>query len=329
MPMCLWIPNSNTDHLEVNTLITVAVTPQLDAGLACLLTPADYETIKGEYEVHQKVEREMNLEVESDTEQDSSELDAINDVEGEILVATVTNSTIEDPTAIQKENIERIREQQKSDVTLRECWEDATRKRRQFYFRCIDEVLYHIGQVLGRTVHQLVVPAGQRAEIMRIGHDIEWSGHLAAGKTFQRIAVSFFWPNMKKEIKEYCRTCRSCQLKRRTTCWDRVPISAVVRPEHVFEVMNYDLIGPFMNKSNGFAWVLTCIDQCSRWVEAVPVRNLQAKTICEALLWIWTRTGIPRVVVADNATCNTAELTRELTKRLGVSPRFSTPFHRS
>ena len=37
---------------------------------------------------------------------------------------------------------------------------------------------------------------------MKLGHDIEWSGHLAGEKTYQRIAVSFFWPEMKKEIME-------------------------------------------------------------------------------------------------------------------------------
>ena len=248
-----------------------------------------------------------------------------------VAKATILMNTGEDaakdPTTEQKENIVRLREEQKGDETLTECWKDATEKRRQFYFRCVDDILYHTGQVLGRTVHQLVVPTNRRLEVMRIGHDSDWSGHLAAEKTYQRIAVSFFWPNMKSDITEYCRTCHSCQLRRRTTCWDRVPISAVIRPEQVFEVMNYDIIGPFSNKSNGYAWVLTCMDQCSRWVEAVPIRNLLAKTICEALLWIWTRTGIPRVVVADNATYNTAELTRELTKRLGISPRFSTPYH--
>ena len=95
---------------------------------------------------------------------------------------------------------------------------------------------------------------------MRIGHDSEWWGHLAVEKTYQRIPVSIFWPNMKSDITEYCQTCKSCEMRRRTTRWDRAPITAVIRPEQVFEVMNYDIIGPFSNK----------------WVEAVPVKNLLA-----------------------------------------------------
>ena len=41
-------------------------------------------------------------------------------------------------------------------------------------------------------VQQLVLPKSHRAEVMKLGHDIEWSGQLAGEKTYQRIAVSFF-----------------------------------------------------------------------------------------------------------------------------------------
>ena len=100
-----------------------------------------------------------------------------------------------------------------------------------------------------------------------------------------------------------------------------------MRPPHAFELMNFDIVGPFVNKSSGYAYVLTCIDQCSRWPEAVPLRNVTAKSIVETLLWIFTRTGIPRIVVADNASYNTSELTREFLRRIGITPRFSTPYH--
>ena len=218
-------------------------------------------------------------------------------------------------------------EEQSSDESLKICHREAKREGSEFYYRSVDNLLYHTGQVTGRMVQQLVLPKSHRAEVMKLGHDIEWSGHLAGEKTYKRIAVSFFWPEMKKEIMEYCRSCESCQLRRKKTCWDRIPINPVVRPPHAFEIMNFDVVGPFMNKSSGYAYVLTCIDQCSRWPEAVPLRNVTAKSIVETLLWIFTRTGIPRIVVADNTSYNTSELTREFLRRIGITPRFSTPYH--
>ncbi|GFW53038.1 retrovirus-related Pol polyprotein from transposon 17.6 [Trichonephila clavipes] len=69
------------------------------------------------------------------------------------------------------------------------------------------------------------------------------------------------------------------------------------------------------------------MDQHSRWPEAIPLKSLSAKSTCEALLEIFSRTGIPEVIVMDNATNFTASLTQEFLKILGACPRFSTPYH--
>ncbi|GFV20319.1 hypothetical protein TNCV_4140821 [Trichonephila clavipes] len=59
--------------------------------------------------------------------------------------------------------------------------------------------------------------------------------------------------------------------------------------------------------------------------EAVPLTSLSAKETCEALLSIFSRTGIPNVVASDNGTNLAAELNKEFEKRIGSSPIFSTP----
>lgn len=59
----------------------------------------------------------------------------------------------------------------------------------------------------------------------------------------------------------------------------------------------------------------------------VCLRSLSAKSTCDALLTVFSRTGIPEVVASDCGTNFTAELTKEFLKRLGCSPRFSTPGH--
>ena len=90
--------------------------------------------------------------------------------------------------------------------------------------------------------------------------------------------------------------------------------------------MNYDVIGPFKPKSRAYAYVLTCVDQYSRWPEAVPLRNLYSKTICGALLWIFAPTGksgIPSILVAGNATHRTSNLSDEFRERLEVTSRIT------
>ncbi|GBO43897.1 Gag-Pol polyprotein [Araneus ventricosus] len=67
------------------------------------------------------------------------------------------------------------------------------------------------------------------------------------------------------------------------------------------------------------------MDQHSSWPEAVPLRNLTAKSTCDALLEIFMRTGIPNVIASDQGTNFISKLTQEFHKRLGSSPNFSCP----
>ncbi|GFV80950.1 retrovirus-related Pol polyprotein from transposon 297 [Trichonephila clavipes] len=133
---------------------------------------------------------------------------------------------------------------------------------------------------------------------------------------------------MVKEIKAYCSSCHGCQLRKVIRSVDKIPITPVSRPELLFQVVNVDLIGPVDPvSSQGHKYILCLMDQHSRWPEAIPLKSLTAKSTCEALLKIFSRTGIPEVIVMDNATNFTASLTHEFLKILGACPRFSTPYH--
>ncbi|GBM12007.1 Pro-Pol polyprotein, partial [Araneus ventricosus] len=108
----------------------------------------------------------------------------------------------------------------------------------------------------------------------------------------------------------------------------RVPITPVARPELPFQVVNIDIIGPIDPPSaKGHRYVLCLVDQHTRWAEALPLTSLTAKATCEALLTIFMRTGVPNVIASDNGTNFNASLTQEFEKRMGSSPRFSTPLH--
>ncbi|GBM25387.1 Pro-Pol polyprotein [Araneus ventricosus] len=116
--------------------------------------------------------------------------------------------------------------------------------------------------------------------------------------------------------------------KKRINCKDRVPITPVARPELPFQVVNIDIIGPIDPPSaKGHIYVLCLVDQHTRWAEALPLTSLTAKATCEALLTIFMRTGVPNVIASDNGTNFNASLTQEFEKRMGSSPRFSTPLH--
>ena len=52
---------------------------------------------------------------------------------------------------------------------------------------------------------------GLRKQIMEAEHDSRLVGHFRTYKTIGRIRANFYWPKMDDYIREYVRTCDTCQ----------------------------------------------------------------------------------------------------------------------
>ncbi|GFU96438.1 retrovirus-related Pol polyprotein from transposon 412 [Trichonephila clavipes] len=128
------------------------------------------------------------------------------------------------------------------DESLRSVWGQAEDK--QNAYDIDDEVLVHLESICGENVKQVVLPTCKREEVMRVAHEIPLAGHLGESKTKQRIKYSFFWPKLKQDVRSFCQSCKTCQLRRGLTYRDRIPITPIVRPENPFEVWSVDCIGP-------------------------------------------------------------------------------------
>ena len=76
-----------------------------------------------------------------------------------------------------------------------------------------------------------------------------------------------------------------------------------------------------------YCLLLCC--SATRFPWARPLRSLSAKNVCDALLNLFSITGVASqcVISSDQGPNFTAQITREFLKRLGVSPRFNTPGH--
>ena len=58
--------------------------------------------------------------------------------------------------------------------------------------------------------------------------------------------------------------------------------------------MHMDPVGPLPASSDGFLYILTIIDQSTRWLEAVPLNEMTATSCSAAFLSRWvSRFGVP------------------------------------
>ena len=151
---------------------------------------------------------------------------------------------------------------------------------------------------------------------------------MGVNKTFKRISKNFYWFKMKKEIKKYIKACEKCQKYNDIGSNQKAPIQPMDLAVRPFQKIAIDIIGPLATISaKRNRYVLTVIDFCSRWIEAIPLKDITADTVCQALLGIFTKFGFPDTILSDNGTQFKSQITEAFTRMLNITQVFSARYH--
>ena len=79
----------------------------------------------------------------------------------------------------------------------------------------------------------------------------------------------------------------------------RSPLSSFPTPDARLHVIHIDLVGP-LPPSQGFTYLLTCVDRFTRWLEGIPITGITAELVAQAFLNGWiARFGIPFNIITD------------------------------
>ena len=178
------------------------------------------------------------------------------------------------------------------------------------------------------TYHQIVVPPQYRCAILRLAHDHPLSGHLGVNKTYCRVSQHYFWPKLKKDVQQYCRSCETCQVVGKP---NQVIPKAHLQPipacEEPFKRIMIACVGPLPRTRSGKEYLLTVMCTSTRYPEAFPLSNIRTKTIVRALTKFFTTYGFPDVIQSDQGSNFTSRLFKEVMKELKVKHYKSSAYH--
>jgi hypothetical protein len=102
----------------------------------------------------------------------------------------------------------------------------------------------------------------------------------------------------------------------------------VILEVELFDVWGIDFVGP-LPPSKGYKFILVAVDYVSKWVEAVPTINADAKSVGKLFKQvIFPRFGVPRFVISDGGTHFNNRQFETLLAKYGVHDhRVTTPYH--
>ncbi|KAH9274711.1 hypothetical protein BASA83_002909 [Batrachochytrium salamandrivorans] len=170
------------------------------------------------------------------------------------------------------------------------------------------------------------MPSNDRVQVMKHYH--ESLAHLKYGSIIDLITRRFWWPDMKKDLKDYISRYPECQLNRSASrTYAPLPIRPVPPVALPFERWGIDFYGPMMETKSGSKYLITCIDYATRWVLAKPVREMTEAAVATFLYDLMMNYGAPFEIISDRGKSFLAEGISEFERENSIRHLATTPYH--
>ena len=165
---------------------------------------------------------------------------------------------------------------------------------------------------------QMIAPVVLRRKIVELAHKGMTGGHLGLARTKEQVRRRAYWPGWSKLVKTYCDACEPCARYRR----GKPPKQGLLQPIGVgmpFEVLSIDITGPHPKSNKGNVYILTAMDQFSKFAFAFPIRNQEAVTVARVLMdQVFSYFGTPLRILSDQGKNFESSLFKELCQRMDI-----------
>ena len=174
---------------------------------------------------------------------------------------------------------------------------------------------------------EVILDQKRRQQILNEYHDLPLGGHAGTWRTYKRIKMLYYWPNMLTDINRHIRRCQLCK-RNKTHRRTRMPLQITSTSDHPFQRVAFDIVGPLPTTENGNNYLLTFQDDLSKFSGAIPIQNQESTTVAKALCEQYiTKYGIPEKILTDQGSNFMSKTFNDLCKLLKLKHLTTTAYH--
>ncbi|KAL1551486.1 hypothetical protein AAHA92_19326 [Salvia divinorum] len=167
-----------------------------------------------------------------------------------------------------------------------------------------------------------------KARLLFEHHNTPVAGHPGFDRTFRRLASAFFWPNMRREVRQYVASCVDCQTTKYSTQRPAGLLQPLPIPSQVWDDVSMDFITG-LPPSRGYTVIMVAVDRLSKYAHFAP---LPAKfdALRVARLFIDTvvkHHGFPKTLVSDRDPIFLSATWEHMLRLSGTKLHFTTAYH--
>jgi hypothetical protein len=155
-------------------------------------------------------------------------------------------------------------------------------------------------------------------------------GHQSSEKSYIIARQSFYWPGMKRDFDEFCRSCSECQRVKDLTTKPFGVAQILDIPVQPWDSIAMDFVGPFPS-SNGYKHIMVIMDRFSAAIILVPLKDsFSARDVADVFLkHVYARYGLPKSIVSDRDARFTSHFWQAFHRQIGVDLLMATSFHQN
>ena len=131
---------------------------------------------------------------------------------------------------------------------------------------------------------------------------------------------------MSTDIANWCRYCTGRQAAK-VSRHNKPVFGKFEEPTERFDHVHVDLVGP-LPYSDGFKYLLTCVDRFTRWPEAIPIEGFRAETVVDVFFGgLVARFGTPATITTDREAQLESRLWDTLCNQFGITRNRTKSYH--